>query len=73
MTPEQAISHWTNQATLATALGVSPQVVNNWKKRKHIPLKWQIELNELTLGDLRVDRRKGMHTKQLIYRRVRRA
>lgn len=59
MTPEQAISHWTNQAVLAKVLGVSPQVVNNWKRRKSIPLKWQLELNELTLGVLRVDRRNG--------------
>lgn len=57
MTPEQAISHWTNQATLAKVLGVSRQVVNNWKTRGAIPLRWQIELNELTLGALRIDRR----------------
>jgi hypothetical protein len=59
MTPEQAISHWTNQATLAKALGVSPQTVNNWLKRKHIPLRWQVELQDLTLGALRIDRGNG--------------
>jgi len=58
MTPKQAIAHWTNQATLAKALGVSPQVVHNWKKRKRIPLEWQLVLNEITLGTLKVDRRR---------------
>lgn len=55
MTPKQAIAHWTNQATLATALGVSKQVVHNWKQRKRIPLRWQLVLNELSLGELKVD------------------
>ena len=58
MTPLQAIKHWTNQATLAKALGVSPQVVNNWKRRGRIPLQHQIELHELTLGVLKLDRKR---------------
>lgn len=62
MTPKQAISHWTNQATLAKVLGVSRQVVNNWKKRGKIPLAKQLELAEVSFGQLKVDtprKRKG--------------
>lgn len=55
MTPRQAIAHWTNQATLAKVLGVSPQVVHNWKQRGHIPLAHQLTLQELTLNQLKVD------------------
>jgi len=58
MTPRQAIAHWTNQATLARVLGVTPQVVNNWKRRSRIPLAQQIELHELSLGSLKVDRKR---------------
>jgi len=55
MTPKQAIAHWNDQATLATALGVTRQVVHNWKARGRIPLRWQLVLSELSLGDLKVD------------------
>ena len=58
MTPKQAIAHWTNQATLAKVLGVSPQVVHNWKRRGRIPLAHQIELQELSLNELKLDRKR---------------
>jgi predicted site-specific integrase-resolvase len=58
MTPKQAIAHWTNQATLAKVLGVSRQVVNNWKKRGHIPLDWQMQIAEVSFGYLKISTRK---------------
>jgi hypothetical protein len=59
MTPRQAIA-WCGgkQARLAFLLRVSPQVVSNWKKRGNIPLDRQIELEDLTEGELKLDRKR---------------
>jgi DNA-binding transcriptional regulator YdaS (Cro superfamily) len=44
MTPKQAIARYGTQARLARVLGVSLQVVNNWKRRDWIPLERQLEI-----------------------------
>jgi DNA-binding transcriptional regulator Cro len=56
MTPKQAIDHFSGQARLAEALGVSLQVVNNWKRRGWIPLESQIALHDLTGKELQLSR-----------------
>jgi DNA-binding transcriptional regulator Cro len=58
MTPTQAISYFGTQAQMAFELRVTPQVVNNWKKRGRIPLAWQIDLETLSNGKLKLDRKR---------------
>jgi DNA-binding transcriptional regulator YiaG len=55
MTPLQAIRHWGSQIVLAETLGIDRRVVNNWKRRRHIPLKWQVELEHMSKGQLAMD------------------
>lgn len=47
MTPEQVIEYYGQGSQVKTAelLNVSRQVVNNWKRRKRIPLAWQIYIS----------------------------
>jgi len=58
MTPREAIKYCGKQVRLAFLLRVSPQVVSNWKKRGRIPLAKQIELHDLSNGELDLDRKK---------------
>ena len=60
MTPKQAIDLFGKQSVLAQALGVSIQVVHNWKRRGRIPLSVQIHLEDLTDGQLKLDRKRSM-------------
>jgi hypothetical protein len=39
-------------------LGLSRQVVNNWVRRKKVPLDWQIHLHNQSGGKLKLDRKK---------------
>jgi hypothetical protein len=58
MTTDQAIRHFRTQKALALALGVSLQVVHNWTKRG-IPLNRQLDIEDLTRGKLKPERRNG--------------
>jgi hypothetical protein len=57
MKPDKALSRYGSQTELAKALGVSRQVVHNWVKRGRVSLEGQLELQHLTGGKIRVERR----------------
>lgn len=43
------------QTGLARLLGVSRQRVHQWRKRGAVPLKWAIEIQQVTDGKVRVE------------------
>jgi DNA-binding transcriptional regulator YdaS (Cro superfamily) len=55
MTKTQAIKHFGSIRALATALGISHVAVINWKQG--VPPLRQLEIEQLTAGALRADRK----------------
>ena len=55
MTYEQLVGHYRGLTKAAQALGLKRQTVHAWGIRKHIPSRWQIEIEGKTDGRLRAD------------------
>ena len=53
MTPSQLLTHYSGNKTAAAAsLGYTPQSIDNWIKKKAIPLKAQKLIELVTKGKL---------------------
>jgi len=65
MTPKQAYSYFGGQTAIARLLNLSRQAVDNWGRRKRIPLHHQIELNHRSEGKLVVTMRPTVRTRDL--------
>lgn len=57
MTYEEAIQHYQTQSALAKALGIKGPSVAEWKANGTIPLTRQYQIEVLSGGKLKADRR----------------
>ena len=58
MTPNQLSKLYGSQSKIGRALNISRQTVHNWFKKNHVPRVWQLEIEKLTGGALKAEKRK---------------
>jgi DNA-binding transcriptional regulator YdaS (Cro superfamily) len=55
ITIDSIIEHFGNPSALAKALGVTSQVVNNWKKRERVPAGRAKEISNASGGKFKLE------------------
>ena len=69
MVYEQVVKHWGGISIAARALGTDRRRVEEWKRRRRIPTKWQLKVHRISGGKLKLDaeaRRDARELKGLI-------
>ena len=61
MTYKQVIRYFKTQVAVAAALGTTQPTIANWKSRDRVPPLRQLQLEGITKGALKADRKIKLH------------